>query len=398
MLKPIGPTCNLNCQYCYYLSKKHLYPDQQTRMSEKVLREFTKQYIRSQAGPDVTFSWQGGEPMLLPLSFYQKAVAFQKKFKKAGMEIKNTFQTNGTLITEEWAQFLHEEEFLIGISLDGPPGFHNPYRPKKNGKKSFDHVLRGLNLLKKYKVDYNVLTCVHPNNVDHPLKVYNYFTQKLGVEFIQFIPIVVRENETGYQEGNTATELSVDPLKYGKFLHTIFQEWIRRDVAKVFVQIFDVTLAAWMQQPPGLCIFAPTCGASVVMEFNGDLYSCDHFVEPKHKLGNIMKTPMIKLVSSPKQETFAKAKYTELPPTCRTCEVGTICYGGCPKNRFITTPTGEAGLNYLCEGYKYFFTETAPYMKRMANLLYQKRPAADIMKELAGEKTINGKSAPKEKE
>ncbi|NOZ28229.1 MAG: anaerobic sulfatase-maturation protein [Chloroflexi bacterium] len=385
MVKPRGAICNLACEYCYFLSKERLYPDSAFRMSPELLESYTRQYIEAQRVPEVTFAWQGGEPTLMGLDFFRLAVELQQKYRKPGMRILNALQTNGTTLDDEWCRFFHEHNFLIGISLDGPREIHDVYRHDKGGKPTFDRVMRGVELMKNHGVEFNILCTVHAANADHPLEVYRFFRDEVGAQFIQFIPIVERDNETGFQEGDKVTERSVTGRQYGDFLIAIFDEWVRRDVGRMFVQIFDVSLAAWAGMRPGLCVFEETCGTALVMEHNGDLFTCDHFVEPRHKLGNIQDIPLIEMVGSEKQRTFGLDKRDRLPHYCRECEVRFICNGGCPKNRLLRTPDGEPGLNYLCEGYKAFFTHIDRPMRIMAAELRAGRPPANIMRILAEE-------------
>jgi len=383
MLKPRGAICNLDCKYCYFLSKEMLYPGSRFRMAHDLLEEYTRQYIKAQRVSEVTFAWQGGEPTLMGLEFFELAVELQEKYREPGMTIHNALQTNGTTLDDAWGSFLHQHNFLIGLSLDGPRELHDYYRVDKGGQPTFDQVMTGLGFLKKHRVEFNILTTVHAANVDYPLEVYHFLRDDVGTQFIQFIPIVERDNQTGFQEGQTVTERSVTGERYGHFLTTIFDEWVRRDVGHVYVQIFDVALAAWVGDRPGLCIFEETCGAALALEHNGDLYSCDHYVEPNYKLGNIQEIPLIELVASEKQVEFGQAKRDTLPRYCRECEVRFVCNGGCPKNRFIHTPGGEAGLNYLCAGYKAFFNHIDRPMHFMASELKQRRPPANIMGYLA---------------
>jgi uncharacterized protein len=350
------------------------------------LESLTRQYIESQRVSEVTFGWQGGEPLLIGLDFFRRAVDLQARFRRPGIRIVNALQTNGTLLDDEWCRFFHEHDFLIGLSLDGPKAVHDAYRRTKGGAPSFEHVMRGLALLQKHKVEYNLLTTVHAANIDHPLEVYRFFRDEVGAQFVQFIPIVKRDNETGFQESTAVTEHSVTGEQYGKFLIAIFDEWVRRDVGRVFVQIFDVALAAWLGERPGLCIFEPTCGLGMALEHNGDLYACDHFVEPHHRLGNIQDTPLIELVNSAQQRQFGQAKRDALPRTCRECEVRFVCNGGCPKNRILTTPDGEPGLNTLCAGYKALFTHIDRPIKMMVEELRARRPPANVMLHLAQER------------
>jgi uncharacterized protein len=383
MLKPRGAICNLGCAYCYFLSKERLYPDSHFRMEPALLEEYTRQYIDAQRVPEVTFAWQGGEPTLMGLDFFRLAVALQQKYGKPGMRIHNTLQTNGTTLDDAWCRFFKENDFLLGLSLDGPRALHDAYRLDKGGKPTFDRVMAGVDLLKRHGVDFNILATVHAANVGHPLEVYRFFRDEVGAQFVQFIPIVERDNETGFQEGERVTDRSVTGKGYGEFLIAIFEEWVRRDVARVFVQIFDVALAAWMGQRPGLCIFEETCGTALVMEHNGDLFACDHFVEPRHGLGNLHQHPLAEMVGSAQQRRFGLDKRDALPRYCRECPVRFICHGGCPKDRLLHTPDGEPGLNYLCEGYRAFFTHIDGAMRFMAGELRAQRPPTNIMSHLA---------------
>ncbi len=348
-------------------------------MSDDVLESYTSQYIEAQRVPEVTFAWQGGEPTLMGLEFFEKAVDLQKKFQKPGMKILNAIQTNGIMLDDEWAGFFKEHNFLVGLSLDGPRHLHDKYRLDKGGQGSFERVMGGLDLLKEHQVEFNILTTVHAGNMDHPLEVYQFIRDVVGTQFIQFIPIVERKNQTGHQEGYQVTKRSVSGQGYGKFLISVFDEWVQRDVGGVFVQIFDVALGVWYGQRAGLCIFEETCGLALAMEHNGDLYSCDHYVEPRYFLGNISKENLVDLVTSENQADFGIAKRETLPRYCRECEVRFICNGGCPKNRIRRTPDGDEGLNYLCQGYRAFFNHIDEPMKSMAQLLRIGRPPADIM-------------------
>ena len=385
MTKPRGAICNLDCRYCYFLSKERLYPDSAFRMSENLLEEYTRQYIEAQQVPEVTFAWQGGEPTLMGLEFYQMAVRFQQKHKKPGMRIFNSFQTNGVLLDDDWCAFFKAHDFLIGLSVDGPQEIHDAYRVDKGGQPTFDRVMRGRDYLDKHGVEYNILCTVHAANADHPLEIYRFFRNDLKARFIQFIPIVERANDTGFQEGHTVTERSVTAEQYGRFLIDIFDEWVMHDIGRVFVQIFDVALAAWSGQRPGLCIFEETCGAALALEHNGDVFSCDHFVEPDYRLGNIQQTPLPQMVGSRQQWLFGQHKKTSLPQYCRDCEVRFVCNGGCPKDRFIETPDGEPGLNYLCAGYRAFFNHINHPMQLMAAELQAGRAPANVMFHLARE-------------
>lgn len=375
MLKPRGAICNLDCHYCFYLRKEALYPDSPFRMSDALLESYTRQYIEAQRVPEATFAWQGGEPTLMGLDFYRKAVEFQQKYRRQGMRVHNNFQTNGTLLDDEWCRFFHQNNFLIGLSLDGPRDLHDAYRVDKGGKATFQRVLEAARLLQRHQVEFNILACVNNLNARRPLEVYRFLRDEVGASFIQFIPIVERDR----QMPGGVSPRSVTGKDYGYFLKSIFDEWVRRDVGKVFVQIFDVALAAWSGNRPGLCIFDETCGAAMAMEHNGDLYSCDHFVDPDFFLGNIQQTPLAELAGSPRQLKFGQDKKSTLPRTCRECPVRFVCNGGCPKDRILSTPDGEPGLNYLCAGYKAFFTHIDQPMKTMAALLEQARPPAMIM-------------------
>jgi uncharacterized protein len=380
MAKPRGAICNLDCAYCFYLPKEDLYRGSSFRMSDETLESYTRQYIQNQRVPEVNFAWQGGEPTLMGLDFFRKAVAYQQKYARPGQRIENALQTNGTLLDDEWCKFFAENRFLIGISLDGPREAHDLYRKDKGGAPTFDRVLRAVKLLKNHKVDFNILTCVSASNVERPLDVYHFLRDEIGAEYIQFIPIVERENATGFQEGTALTSRSITGEQYGRFLISIFDEWVRRDVGKVFVQMFDTALGRWLGAPGGLCVFQETCGLALAMEHNGDVYSCDHFVEPRHRLGNLLETPLTELVGSEQQKQFGIDKRKSLPHYCRECPVLFACNGGCPKDRTDLTPDGEAGLNHLCEGFKAFFIHVDEPMRLMARLLGQRRLAAEIMK------------------
>lgn len=380
LVKPAGAACNLGCTYCYYLSKEALYPHADLRMSEKLLEALTRQAIAAQPVPEVIFGWQGGEPTLLPLDFFQRAMALQRQYRRPGMRIVNTLQTNGTLLDDSWCRFFRTYDFLVGLSLDGPRQMHDAYRVDKGGRPTFSRVMRGLSLLQQYKVEYNVLTCIHAANAPHPLEVYRFLRDEVGARFIQFIPIVNPNRELGTGPTGGVTASSVGARQYGEFLIAIFDEWVRRDVGRVFVQIFDVALAAWLGQPPGLCVFETTCGRALVLEHNGDLYACDHFVDPQHRLGNILEIPLVDMVDSARQRQFGLAKRDRLPPRCLECDVRFVCNGGCPKNRILSTPGDERQHNYLCEGYQTFFAHIEGPMRFMAAELRAGRPAARVMR------------------
>ena len=403
MTKPSGAICNLDCTYCYFLSKEMLYPGSRFRMADELLQTFIRQYIESQRVNEVTFAWQGGEPTLMGLDFFRRAIKYQRKYKRPGMKIQNSLQTNGTLLNEAWGRFFKKHDFLIGLSVDGPEKLHDAYRVNKGGAGSFKKVMRGWRLLRRFGVEYNILCTVHAANQDFPLDVYRFFRDELETQFIQFIPIVERvatsaqvdvawgESDGGEerplytQSGTQITDRSVNAKKYGTFLTTIFDEWVRHDVGRIYVQMFDVALGAWVGQPGGLCVFAPTCGSALALEHNGDVYSCDHYVEPDYLLGNIKQEHMLTLVASEPQKQFGQDKQSTLPKFCHSCDVKFACHGGCPKNRFIRTPDGEPGLNYLCAGYKAFFNHVDRPMKIMAGLLRQRRAPAEIMPLMAAE-------------
>jgi serine-type anaerobic sulfatase-maturating enzyme len=379
MAKPTGSACNLHCDYCFFLKKENLYPGSGFRMSDAVHEAYIRQLLEAHQVPQVTVAWQGGEPTLMGLDFFRRTVELQKKYQRPGARIENTFQTNGILLNEEWCQFFHENSFLIGLSLDGPQKLHDFYRKDRGGHGTFDRVLRAARLLQKHKVEFNILCTVNSKNADHPLEVYGFFRDELKAHYIQFIPIVERDNETGYQEGNKVTDRSVKPEQFGRFLIGIFDEWVKKDVGNIFVLNFDGALAGWLGMAGTVCIFGPTCGLGMALEHNGDLYSCDHFVEPSYYLGNILKTPMIDLVDSENQRKFGQDKKDSLPRYCRECELLQICNGECPKNRFLETPDGEPRLNYLCAGYKAFFKHVDKPMRIMADLLRRNRPASEVM-------------------
>ena len=389
MTKPIGPICNLDCKYCFYLEKENLYPGtKQWAMSRELLERYIHQYIAAQPLDEVHFAWQGGEPTLLGVDFFCTAVELQRKFAN-GKTIHNALQTNGTLIDNEWAGFLAEHHFLVGVSIDGPRELHDCYRVDKGQAPTFDRVMRGIAKLKEHDVEFNTLTVVHRQNSVHPIEVYR-FLKEIGSGFIQFIPIVERRAaeadgnglvliQPSFQSAAEVTDWSVEPEAYGKFLSRIFNEWVKHDVGRYFVQLFDVALESWLGMDASLCVFRKTCGSALAMEHTGDLYSCDHFVYPENKLGNIMDAALEQLVASPQQKAFGNAKCDSLPQMCRRCEVRFACNGECPKHRFLTTPDGEPGLNYLCAGYKHFFKHIDPYMRFMAAELSAGRPPANIM-------------------
>ena len=403
LAKPTGAICNLNCKYCFFLTKELLYPNSRFRMGDDVLEMYIKQLFESQKGPEVNIAWQGGEPTLMGLRFFKRSIELVEKFRKPGQTVLHTIQTNGTKINADWAKFFKENHFLVGLSVDGPQAMHDTYRVNKSGGGTFNRVMKGWRYLKEQEVDVNILCTLHAANADHPLEVYHFFRDEMGVNHIQFIPIIERTTEetrtlaeSGWhdgsgnqrslykQAGDQVTARSVQPEQFGRFLITLFDEWVQRDVGKVFIQLFDVALGSWLGLH-SLCIFTPTCGNALALEHNGDLYSCDHFVEPDYFLGSIKKTHMIELVASEKQRKFGQDKQDTLPRYCQACDVRFACNGGCPKDRFIQTPDGEAGLNYLCPGFKNFFHHIDHPMQIMADLLRRGRYADEVMDILAKE-------------
>lgn len=388
MLKPAGSSCNLNCTYCYYLEKSKLFPGKnQMRMSEEILENFTRQFIEAHEVPVVTFTWQGGEPTLMGLDFYKKAIDLQKKYA-GGRKIENAFQTNGTRLNDDWCKFFKDNNILVGISIDGTEKNHDHYRKTVSGGPTFRTVIRGIELLQKHRVEFNTLSVVNDYNVSMAKETYRFLKQ-IGSVFMQFLPVVERISDTVddrqlklvaplHGEASVAP-WTVDPKDYGKFLITIFDEWVRNDVARYYVQIFDATLANYVSENPGICVFNQTCGDALAMEHNGDLFSCDHFVFPEYYLGNIMDTPLLDMVKSQQQFDFGIDKRNRLPRYCLQCEVRYACHGECPKHRFALTPDGEPGLNFLCEGYKLFFRHVEPYMDFMAKELKNKRAPANVM-------------------
>jgi serine-type anaerobic sulfatase-maturating enzyme len=383
LAKPVGPVCNLDCAYCYFLEKELLYPGSRFRMSDDVLEKYIRQLIESHSQDQVNIAWQGGEPTMMSIDFYRKAMGFAEKYRRPGMTFINTMQTNGTLLTDKWCEFFKEHDFLIGLSLDGPRELHDVYRYDKRGRPTFDNVMRGLRLLQKHGVDYNLLATVNQVNAQHPLKVYRFLRDEAGSNWIQFIPVVERINDDGLtllQQGNTVTDRSVEPRQFGEFLCTIFDEWVARDVGRIYVQTFEATARNWMGlSSSGMCVFNETCGQGLAIEDNGDLYACDHFVEPDYLLGNIMDQHMGEMVASPRQLKFGEDKRDTLPKYCRECDVRFACHGECPKNRFLTTPDGEPGLNYLCAGFKQYFHHVDLPMRIMVGLMKSGRQAAEVM-------------------
>lgn len=389
MAKPMGPVCNLDCKYCFYLEKEKLYKGTGNfKMPYPVLESFIKQKIEAHKVPEVNFAWQGGEPTIAGVEYFRKVIEYQKKYSN-GKSINNAFQTNGVFLDDEWCRFFNENKFLVGLSIDGPKEIHDKYRLDKGSNPTFDSVLRGMEYLKKHQVEFNTLTAVHRENSYKPLEVYNFLKNTCS-GYIQFIPIVERSAESpkdgmnlippGYEHSAEVTNWSVESLQYGNFLCAVFDEWVRKDVGNVFVQLFDISLEAWYGKQPSLCVFRETCGDAMIIEHNGDIYSCDHYVYPENKLGNIMEVPLESLVNSLKQKIFGNNKLTLLPYYCQNCDVRFACRGECPKHRFIKTPGGEDGLNYLCAGYKIFFNHINVYMKYMVNEYRNNRPVANVVK------------------
>ena len=387
MLKPAGAHCNLACKYCYYLEKNNLYQTSHRHlMTDEMLEQFTREYIEAQTMPQVLFTWHGGEPLMRSIDFYKKALALQKKYAH-GKQIDNVIQTNGTLLTDEWCEFFAQNHWLVGISIDGPQEYHDHYRVTPAGKPSWEKVMQGISLLKKHRVEWNAMAVVNAYNAEHPLEFYHFFRAN-GCQYLQFTPIVERLTE--HEDGRTLASLaddreipladaSVTPEQWGNFLCTIFDDWVRHDVGKTFVEIFDCTLANWMGVLPGICAYSKECGHAGVMEHNGDVYSCDHFVFPEYKLGNIREQSLIDMLYGEKQQAFSRLKHISLPRQCKECDMEFACHGECPKNRFEKDKYGEQGLNYLCQGYYQYYTHVAPYMDFMKRELLAQRPPANIM-------------------
>ena len=390
MLKPTGAHCNLACKYCYYLEKNKLYPTAQRHlMSDEMLEQFTREYIEAQTMNQVLFTWHGGEPLLRSIDFYRKALSLQQKYA-GGRRIDNVIQTNGTLLTDEWCEFFAQNHWLVGISIDGPQPDHDHYRLTAAGKPSWKKVMQGIKLLKKHGVEWNAMAVVNAYNANHPLEFYRFFKEN-GCQFLQFTPIV--ERQTRHEDGRTLasladkdeislSEASVTPEQWGYFLCAIFDEWVRKDVGKIFVEIFDCTLANWMGISPGICAYSKECGHAGVMEHNGDVYSCDHFVFPEYKLGNIRDHSLIDMLYGEQQQEFSRLKHSSLPRQCKECDMEFACHGECPKNRFMKDKYGDSGLNYLCPGYYHYYQHVAPYMDYMKQELMSQRPPSNIMKVL----------------
>jgi len=411
LAKPTGAVCNLDCSYCFFLSKEMLYPGSRFRMAEELLEQYLRQLIEAHArSPVVTVAWQGGEPTLMGVEFFRRSVELAEGLLRPGQQVEYTIQTNATLLDEEWASFFKEHDFLVGVSIDGPRELHDAYRVNKGGKGSFDQVIAGLEQLKRADVQWNALTTIHAANAGHGAEVYRFLRDECGARFVQFIPIIERVAEADgegtvpwsswrdrplyVQRGERVTGRSVTAEQYGRFLIDVFEDWVRRDVGKVYVQMFDVALANWVGEPPSLCIHSETCGLALALEHTGDLYSCDHFVEPAYKLGNIKETPMLELVASQRQRKFGLDKRDTLPRYCLECDVRFACHGGCPKDRFIRTPDGEPGLNYLCAGYKAFFHHVDPAMRFMAEQLRHGLAPAEIIQRYASADAQRGRNEP----
>lgn len=388
MLKPAGAHCNLACKYCYYLEKNKLYPTAQRHlMSDEMLEQFTREYIEAQTMSQMLFTWHGGEPLLRSIDFYRKALSLQQKYA-GSRRIDNVIQTNGTLLTDEWCEFFAQNHWLVGISIDGPQPYHDHYRLTAAGKPSWKKVMQGIKLLKKHGVEWNAMAVVNAYNANHPLEFYRFFKEN-GCQFLQFTPIV--ERQTRHEDGRTLasladkneiplSEASVAPEQWGYFLCAIFDEWVRKDVGKIFVEIFDCTLANWMGISPGICAYSKECGHAGVMEHNGDVYSCDHFVFPEYKLGNIRDHSLIDMLYGEQQQEFSRLKHSSLPRQCKECDMEFACHGECPKNRFMKDKYGDSGLNYLCPGYYHYYQHVAPYMDYMKQELMSQRPPSNIMK------------------
>lgn len=387
MLKPVGAHCNLACKYCYYLEKNKLYPTAQRHlMSDEMLEQFTREYIEAQTMNQVLFTWHGGEPLLRSIDFYRKALSLQQKYA-GSRRIDNVIQTNGTLLTDEWCEFFAQNHWLVGISIDGPQPDHDHYRLTAAGKPSWKKVMQGIKLLKKHGVEWNAMAVVNAYNANHPMEFYRFFKEN-GCQFLQFTPIV--ERLTRHEDGRTLasladkdeislSEASVAPEQWGYFLCAIFDEWVRKDVGKIFVEIFDCTLANWMGISPGICAYSKECGHAGVMEHNGDVYSCDHFVFPEYKLGNIRDHSLIDMLYGEQQQEFSRLKHSSLPRQCKECDMEFACHGECPKNRFMKDKYGDSGLNYLCPGYYHYYQHVAPYMDYMKQELMSQRPPSNIM-------------------
>jgi uncharacterized protein len=413
MAKPTGAVCNLDCEYCFFLSKELLYPGSRFRMAAELQETYLRQLLEAHArAPEVVVAWQGGEPTMMGLDFFRRSIELERKYARPGQRILNTMQTNGTLLDAEWGAFLHDNEFLVGISIDGPPDLHDAYRVDKGGKPTHHRVMRGLEVLKEHDVEWNVLTTIHAANGDHGREVYAYLREDLGAQFLQFIPIIERATaqtlpiaDTGWgqgvqgrplytQAGDLVTHRSVGPAQYGRFMIDVFEDWVRRDVGTVYVQLFDTALANWHGEPGGMCVHAETCGQQLALEHTGDLYSCDHYVEPGYLLGNIGERHLLELIALPEQQRFGQDKRDTLTRYCLRCEVRQVCNGGCPKDRFTISPDGEPGLHYLCPGYKQFFGHVREPMLAMSALLRSGKAPAELMTDYAVADARRGRNDP----
>jgi uncharacterized protein len=379
MAKPTGAVCNLACGYCYFLRKEDLYPGSSFRMSDAVLERTVEETLAAQPGPEVVFAWQGGEPTLMGPAFFERAVALAEARRRPHQRVLHTLQTNATRLDDAWGALLARHGFLVGVSLDGPRELHDRYRRDKGGGGSFDAVMRGVEVLRRHGVEWNALVTVHAGNAHAPLDVYRFLRDEAGARFLQFIPIVERADPTGAQRGTALTERSVDGAAFGRFLLAVFGAWVRRDVGTVYVQAFDDLLAKHLGVPGGICVHQPTCGQALALEHTGDVYACDHYVEPDYRLGNLLETPLAAFVDDPRQRAFGAAKRTTLTAQCRRCPVLALCHGGCPKDRVAASVDGEAGQNHLCEGYAAFFTETLPAMRWMAAAWRRGEAPAGVM-------------------
>ena len=413
LAKPTGAICNLDCTYCFFLSKEMLYPGSRFRMADDLLETYLRQLIEAhERSPEVMVAWQGGEPTMMGLDFFRRSVELAEDLKRPGQRVVYTIQTNGTLLDDEWGAFFKEHDFLVGLSIDGPREIHDAFRVDKGGKGSFDRVMAGLAVLQRHDVEWNALTTIHTANQDRGGEVYRFLRDECGARFMQFIPIIERatietlpaanagwgasvEDRPLYvQDGALVTERSISPVGFGRFLIDVFEDWVRRDIGEVYVQMFDVALANWHGEPPGLCIHSETCGLALALEHTGDLYSCDHFVEPAYKLGNIRDTRMIDLIVLPQQQAFGQAKRDTLPRFCLDCDVRFACHGGCPKDRFTLTPDGEPGLHYLCPSYKAFFHHIEPVMRQMCDLLRADRAPSELVQTYATADAKRGRNDP----
>jgi serine-type anaerobic sulfatase-maturating enzyme len=413
MAKPTGAVCNLDCEYCFFLSKEMLYPGSRFRMAADLQETYIRQLLEGHSrSSEVVIAWQGGEPTMMGLDFFRRSIDLQHQYARPGQRILNTIQTNGTLLTDEWGEFLGAHDFLVGISIDGPRDMHDAYRVDKGGKPTYDRVIRGLDVLKRHGVEWNVLTTMHAANGDHGRAVYTFLRDELGATFMQFIPIIERATEqtlpiaeAGWghgvagrplytQQGGLVTRRSIGPVQYGRFLIDVFEEWVRRDIGTVYVQMFDTALASVHGAPGGMCVHAETCGTQLALEHTGDLYSCDHYVEPGYLLGNIRDRHMLDLIILPQQRNFGQDKRDTLTGYCRRCDVLDMCNGGCPKDRFASAPDGEGGLHYLCPGYEAFFRHVREPMLTMSALLRSGRAPADLMASYAAADSRRGRNGP----